>query len=109
MLQAGRSQVRVPMRLLNFVFNLPNPSSRTMALGFTQPVTEINARNRKKSFGGVERGHRVRLTSLPYVSRLYRQCGILNISQPYKPPRPVTEVVYFMETGCASCEVRTGL
>jgi hypothetical protein len=41
MLQAGRSRVRFPMRSLDF-FNLPNPSSLTMALGSTQPLTEVN-------------------------------------------------------------------
>jgi hypothetical protein len=44
MLQAGRSQVRIPMRSLDF-FNLPNPSSRTVALGSTQPLTEMSTRN----------------------------------------------------------------
>jgi hypothetical protein len=43
MLQAGRSRVRVPMRSLTF-YNLSNPSSRTMALGFTQPLTEMTIR-----------------------------------------------------------------
>jgi hypothetical protein len=35
----------------------------------------------------------VGLTTLPpSVSRLSRQCGILNISQSYKPPGPVTGI-----------------
>jgi hypothetical protein len=43
MLQAGRSPVRDPDEV-DF-FNLTNPSSRTMALGSTQPLTEMNTRN----------------------------------------------------------------
>jgi hypothetical protein len=44
MLQAGRSLDRVPIRSLDF-FKWPNPSSRTMALGWTQPLTEMSTRN----------------------------------------------------------------
>jgi hypothetical protein len=43
MLQAGRSRIRFPIRSLDF-FNLPNPSSRTMALGSIQPLTEMITR-----------------------------------------------------------------
>jgi hypothetical protein len=43
-LQAGRSRVQVPMRSLD-IFNLPNPSSQTTALGSTQPLTEMSTRN----------------------------------------------------------------
>jgi hypothetical protein len=57
--QAGRSRVLVPMRLLN-IFNLPNPSSRTMTQGFVQPLTEMSTRN---NLGRVERVQRVRLTT----------------------------------------------
>jgi hypothetical protein len=32
------------MKLLDFI-NLPQPSSRTMALGSTQPLTEMGTRN----------------------------------------------------------------
>jgi hypothetical protein len=42
MLQTGRSRVRVSMRWI--LFNWPNPSSRTMALGSTQPITEMSTR-----------------------------------------------------------------
>jgi hypothetical protein len=42
MLQAGRSWVRVPM---SFFSIFPNPSSRTVALGSTKPLTEIYTRN----------------------------------------------------------------
>jgi hypothetical protein len=42
-LQTGRSTVRIPDEV-DF-FNLPNPSSRIMALGSTQPQIEISTRN----------------------------------------------------------------
>jgi hypothetical protein len=41
MLQAGRSRVQFPMRSLDF----SNPSSRIMALGSTQPLTEVSTMN----------------------------------------------------------------
>jgi hypothetical protein len=60
MLQFGRLWDRVPMR---WIFsNLPNPSGRTMALGLTQPLTEMSTRNlkkkKKKPGGRVRRARR---------------------------------------------------
>jgi hypothetical protein len=43
MLQTGRSPVRIPDEV--GFFNLPNLSSRTMALGSTQALTEMSTRN----------------------------------------------------------------
>jgi hypothetical protein len=38
----------------------------------------------------------VGLTTLPpSMSLLASQCGILNISQPYRPPWPVTGIAFF--------------
>jgi hypothetical protein len=34
-----------PDEVIGFLFNLPNPSSRTMNLWSTQPVTEMSTRN----------------------------------------------------------------
>jgi hypothetical protein len=93
MLQTGRSRVRFPMRC--FSLNLPNPSGRTRPWGFTQPLSEMSTRNIKIMF---KCGGCIGLTTLPpSVSRLSRQWGILNISQPYRPPRPVKGIalLYF--------------
>jgi hypothetical protein len=42
--------VSIPDEVIGF-FNLPNPSSRTMALGLTQPLTEMSTRNLPGSKG----------------------------------------------------------
>jgi hypothetical protein len=55
-------------------FNWPNPSSHTMALGSTQPLTEMSMRN----LPGDKRRPARKLTSPPSVSRLSRKCGRLH-------------------------------
>jgi hypothetical protein len=74
--QAGRSPVRAPDEV-DF-FNLPNPSSRTMALGSTQPLTETSTRNLP---GGkkrpASRADKVAAICEPNVWK----CGNLNLSQ----------------------------
>jgi hypothetical protein len=58
MLQAGR--LGFPMTSLNFS-NFANSSSLTMALGSTQPLTEMRTRN----LPGGKGGRRIKLTILP--------------------------------------------
>jgi hypothetical protein len=70
MLKAGRSPVRV-LDDIDF-FDLPNPSSRTMALRSTQPLTEMSTSN----FPGRKNDWRVGLTTLPSsMSRMSENVG----------------------------------
>jgi hypothetical protein len=45
MLQVGRSRVRFPVGVIEFFFNLSNPFSSTIAVGLTQPLTEMSTRD----------------------------------------------------------------
>jgi hypothetical protein len=62
--------------------NLPNTSGRTRPWGFIQPLTEMSTRSIKIIMFLESKVRRV-------CGRLSRQCGILNISQPYRSPRPI--------------------
>jgi hypothetical protein len=80
-------------------YRLPRPVTGIALLhstGFTEPLTETSTGNiKKKSFWDVKCGWCVGLTILPpSMSRLSRQRGILNISEPFRPPRPVTAIAF---------------
>jgi hypothetical protein len=80
MLRAGWSRVRFPMRSLD-IFSLFNPSSRTMALGSAQPLTEMSTRNLPGGKGRPEnKANNLTAICEPIV---WRKRGNLDVSQPY--------------------------
>jgi hypothetical protein len=85
-----------PMRSLH-IFNWPNPSGRTVALGSTQP--------QQKWVPGVLLGAKgCRLieptTSPPTLSQLSLRCGSLDVSQPFGPSWPIIGIVlHFLSNG----------
>jgi hypothetical protein len=73
------------MRLISF--NLPNPSSRIMALESTQPLTEISTRDLP---GGKGRPARKANFIAICDEPMSRNFGNFDVLQPYGPSRHVT-------------------
>jgi hypothetical protein len=81
LLQATRLRDHVLMRWI--CSNLSNPSGCSIALGSTQPLTEMSTRNLKKETWGLKGGRHVGLTTLlQSISHLSKKCGSLDISEP---------------------------
>jgi hypothetical protein len=76
------------MRSFVFIFNLPNPSSRTMAPWSVELQTEMSIRNIPAGKGRPAREADVTVICEPIV----KKNGSLNISQSYVPSRLLTGI-----------------
>jgi hypothetical protein len=86
MLQDDRSLVGFPMRSLDFLFDLIFPAA-LVTLGSTQPITKMSARNLP---GGKGRSTHKADNLATIREPIVRKYEILDVSQHFGSPRPVT-------------------
>jgi hypothetical protein len=78
----------IPDEVIEFL-NWPNISSRTIALGSTQPLTETSTRN----VPGGKGWPASKADNLKAIcEQIIQKCGSLDVFEPWGPPWPVTRI-----------------
>jgi hypothetical protein len=80
---------------MNEFFQFTESFQPHWALGITQPLKEMSIRSIEIMFlGSKMRPVRMADKLTAMCEQIVLQCAIFNISQPYRPPRPVTRIAF---------------